>query len=211
MVRLSLYEAQETLCHWHGLNLAGHWMGVRAPFLTRRFVEAVLAGHWRDTIDDTVRLRVITRLDPDVARVPWTLTHLGLSACVPLVRVLTEAARLRRPKPLGDGWPVLSATGDISSGGWALGAVKHRVYAYGDRRDAWLRVASRTAVSRLLLAPSSAARGPLEPGAAKAMVEAHMAGANLSTGVGQLMNIELWLRLFVNGERPEDLESYLRA
>jgi hypothetical protein len=183
---------------------------VRAPYLTRRFIEAVLAGHWRETIDDAVTLRVIARLDPGVARVPWTLTHLGLGASVPLVRVLSEAARLGRPKPLGDGWPIVSATGDISSGGRALDAVKRRIYAYGDQRDVWLRGASRPAVSRLLLAPSVAG-GPLDLGAVRAMVEAHMAGADLSSGIGQLMNVELWRRLFLDGESPEDLNSYLCA
>lgn len=209
MVRMSLYEAREALCHWHGLNVAEHWMGVRTPYLTRRFVEAVLAGHWSETVDDVASLRVIARLDPDVARVPWTLTHLGLRASEPVVRALSHAARLRRSRPLGDGRPLPAASGSVSSGGRLLDAVKRRVYAYGDRRDAWLRDASRAAVTRLLHDSSSVMDGPLDPGAARAMVEAHLAGADLSVGIGQLMNMELWWRLFVDGERPDDLKSSL--
>ncbi len=69
-----------------GLMIADLWVQVRAPLLTRRWVEAMLAGAPAERIDDLARLRLITRLDARVAAVPWSLTHLSLPVSARLVR-----------------------------------------------------------------------------------------------------------------------------
>ena len=80
--RLDLYSALEATPRAENpqLTAATSWLDVRAPLLTRRWIEAVLAGAADERVDDLARLRLIRRLNPDVARVPWGLTRLAAPA-----------------------------------------------------------------------------------------------------------------------------------
>ncbi len=79
-----------------GLALADRWVRARAPLLTRRWTEAMLDGAPEERIDDRARLRLVTRLDPAVARVPWALTHLSLPASIHVVSALRAVGSLTR-------------------------------------------------------------------------------------------------------------------
>ena len=99
--RLDLYFAGGRARGWRcsGLDLAGTWLAPRAPFLTRRWIEAVLAGAPEERLDDHARLRLIRRINPAVARVPWVMTRLPLGPSELVLQGLRETSRLRRLFP----------------------------------------------------------------------------------------------------------------
>ena len=86
-----------------GLLYSSLWVDERAPFLSRRWMEAVFAGAPEERLDDCVRLRLIRSLDARLARVPWVRSRLPLHASEYVVSparrqpaCLGEAADLRR-------------------------------------------------------------------------------------------------------------------
>lgn len=214
-----------------GLALADRWIRARAPLLTRRWVEAMLDGAPEERIDDRARLRLVTRLDPAVAQVPWSLTHLSLPASIRVLDGLRLVGRLTRRRlsaasaegqtgavrvPAGaePGPATVAAGGHATPHFWPstlAGSVrtrlKHVVYRHVDHRDEWLRGPSRAFVEDVLLSSRVAEHGVLRPAAVRALVAEHMAGAAHANVLGLLMTVELWQRFFEDGERPASKDA----
>jgi len=200
MKRLHLYEIREEVCHWRHPMVSGVWIAVRAPFLTRRFVEAVFSGADCEVTDDLARLRVIRSLRPKVAAVPWTLTHMALPASESAVRLLRQAAKLRRRGDLRDGEPPIGS-GWRPQWGRRLGAaLAGRIYQYGDDRERWLRDASRSYVEQILLSDRCLERGLVRRPGVQRLLDEQVRGASHSRALGQLLLVELWNRQFVDGD-----------
>jgi len=215
-----------------GLALADRWVRARAPLLTRGWVEAMLDGAPEERIDDRARLRLVTRLDPAVARVPWALTHLSLPASIHLVSALRAVGSLTRRRlhvpetaegaalaagagSRGDVTATQVCTDALKATGVRAGAaahsalkrVQHLAYSHVDARDEWLRGPSRGFVEEVLLSPRVAEHGVLEPAAVRTLVAEHMAGAGHANAIGLLLTVELWQRYFEDGERPAAKET----
>lgn len=209
--RLDLYFVGGRARGWRcsGLDVADVWVTPRAPFFNRRWIEAVLAGAPAERLDDQPRLRLISELDPAVARVPWVMTLMPLRPSRRVLQGLSAVSRLRRAQPPGRAGDA-SATAASSARRTAftkryMATVKgayHRIYTYGDHRDEWLRTASRPFIERILLSDRCADHGLVDPRGIRTLVEEHMAGKDHTLALSLVLGIELWQRQFVDGERP---------
>lgn len=190
-----------------GLLYSSFWVDERAPFLSRRWMEAVFAGTPEERLDDCVRLRLIRRLDARLARVPWVRSRLPLHASEYVVWGLGVAARARRVRPLD---AAASPVGEGSGRRRAdslLAWAKRRIYDAGEHRDEWLRGPGRAYAEDVLLSERLAERGFMDPTGVRSVWEAHLRGEDHTVALGQIMNIELWQRFFVDrdaiaGEAP---------
>ena len=193
-----------------GLTIADFWVQARAPLLTRRWIEAMLAGVQSERIDDRARLRLIMRLDRRVADVPWSLTHLPLPASAQVAGVLRLAGRVFR-RSLGPPGPAAGGAGDAAAapvaGGGFTSVLQHRLYRHGDSREEWLRGPSRGLVEEVLLSPRLGDHGIFDPAAVRALVAEHMAGGSLGSALGLILQVELWQRFFEDGDRPPVVRS----
>ena len=188
-----------------GLAIADLWVQARAPLLTRRWIEAMLAGVPAERIDDRARLRLLMRLDSRVAAVPWSLTHLSLPVSARIVSALRlVGAAYRRPLvPRGsEGRPAGDAVAAPNAAGGVMSALQHRLYRHGDSRGAWLRGPSRDFVEDVLLSPRLGDHGVFDPIAVRALVAEHMAGGPLGSTLGLILQVELWQRFFEDGDEP---------
>lgn len=174
------------------------WLGVRAPFHSRRWVAAVLAGAPSERLDDLVRLRLIRRLDARVAAVPWAITHVSLPASEPILLGLRQAARLR---PLAGLLPrqLRRPAGAVGNG------IKARLYAHGEHREDWIRSRTKAYLEDVLLGPRSLQRGLFREAGVRRLLDEQMAGADHANALGQLLNVELWQRAFVDGDADRPL------
>jgi len=173
------------------------WLRVRAPFHTRRWVSAVLAGAPSERVDDLVRLRLIRRLDSRVAAVPWTLTHLPLPLSEPAVLGLRQVARL---EPLFEWLPQTVRDHAVAVGKHA----KRRLYSHGEKREEWVRTRSVEYVRGVLLDPRCLERGIFREAGVRRLLDEQMGGGMNAMALGQMLNVELWHRLFVDGEEAEE-------
>jgi asparagine synthase (glutamine-hydrolysing) len=220
--RIDLYFVGGRSRGWRasGLNLAGVWIPARAPFLTRRWIDAVLAGAPDERLDDLPRVALIRRLDPAVALVPWVMTLMPLRESEYALRGLKQASRLslawkawRGERGHGPGAPA----GGEAAAGRAPSAARqaatkrymavvkgayHRIYNYGDHRDEWLRGPSRAFVEDVLLSERHASRGYADGPGVRRLLEEHMAGQDHTLAISILLGLELWSRLFVDGDPP---------
>jgi asparagine synthase (glutamine-hydrolysing) len=64
-------------------------------------------------------------------------------------------------------------------------------------------------VDDLVLSPRSLARGLFRPDALQRLAAEHRAGANHGQRLWLLANLELWQRIFIDGEDPSSLGSAL--
>ena len=189
-----------------GLEFAGVWVGPRAPLATQLWLEALLAGASDERIDDRARLRLVRRLDPRVAAVPWGLTRLSLPASelvLSALRPVGAVAHRRLPAAEVSGSP----SGGPDSRHAALMhaaayAVKHRLYAHGEQRNGWLRGPSRAYVEEILLSDRLADHGVVNAAAARGLWREHLGGADHADSLGVILGIELWMRLFLDRDRP---------
>lgn len=191
------------------------WMDVRGPMLSRRWIEAVLSGAPRERIDDLVRLRLIRKMHKRAARVPWNLTRLPLGASEAVLLALRGLARVWPVSPVDDAGGPATDAGPLT---W-LQNIQSRIYAHGEQRDEWLRDSSRPFVERVLLSDTVADRGLMRPEGVRRLIDEHLSGIDRSAILGQLLNIELWHRLFVDdpahsrtlvrdwAKRPEGLRT----
>lgn len=206
--RVDLYHAKHAFREFCGPTLAlpELYLGVRAPYLTRRWLCALLSGAPDERRDDLVRLRLISQLDPRVARVPWALTHLPLPASVALLTGLRGASwaayHLRQQCP-----PAIRARMHAHAT-LPVGRLKELVYSHGERRDDWLRTTSRAFVEGLLSDGLLAEQGLFEPAAVREVLSAEFAGAERSFVLGGLIDLTLWHSLFV--ERDASLVGAVR-
>jgi hypothetical protein len=185
-----------------GLTIADLWVQARAPLLTRRWIEAMLAGVPSERIDDRARLRLLMRLDRRVAAVPWSLTHVSLPASAHLVSALRLVGRTCRRR-LGPTGAAGDATAAPSAGdGRVMSLLQHRLYRHGDSRDEWLRGPSRSLVEDVLLSPRVGDHGVFDQSAVRALVAEHMAGGSLASALGIILQVELWQRFFEDGDPP---------
>jgi hypothetical protein len=205
--RQDLYTVQERERFGQtGLTIADLWVQARAPLLTRRWIEAMLAGVPSERIDDRARLRLIMRLDRRVAAVPWSLTHLPLPVSARFVgalRLVGMAYHRRLVPPGSETGPAGdAATPPSAGGGGVMSVLQHRLYRHGDSRDEWLRGPSRGLVEDVLLSPRVGDHGVFDPSAVRALVAEHMAGGALASALGIVLQVELWQRFFEDGDPP---------
>lgn len=66
----------------------------------------------------------------------------------------------------------------------------------------WLRGSYRWLLDEFVLGERAMARALFEPAAVRRLVDAHLAGINHSERLWSLMNLELWQRIFLDGEDP---------
>ena len=206
--RLDLYFVGGRARGWRcsGLDLASLWITPRAPFFNRRWIEAVLRGAPAERLDDLSRLRLIQDLGPAVARVPWVMTRLPLRESCYVLEALRRTSRLRRIRPAGSGGaPSVRKTALTRRYMATAKGAYHRFSTYGDHRDQWLRTASRAYLEDVLLSDRCRERGFADPRGVRILVDTHMAGKDHTLALSILLSIELWHRLFVDGERPAPL------
>lgn len=222
--RIDLYFVGGRARGWRasGLGLAGVFIPARAPFFTRRWIDAVLSGAADERLDDLPRLRLIRRLDPAVARVPWVMTLLPLRESEYLLRGVKGASRLRlslRGRRQSGATTTDAAAGHAPSARRQaatkryMAVVKgayHRIYTYGDRRDEWLRGPSRDYVQEILLSDRFAERGFADGGGVRRLVGDHMAGRDHTLAISILLGLELWSRQFVDGDPPPPIPGGVR-
>jgi hypothetical protein len=218
--RVDLYIAMQRIREFTlpGLLLSELFIDVLAPFLTRRWTGAVLSGAPAQRRDDIMRLRLIRSLDPRVAAVPWALTRLpsrSSAAAVAGLRAASLAAYRLSARRADEDMKVAPrrggsarARGPAANAALGLaGAVKRRIYSHGERRDDWLRHEAGAFLQQTLLAAPAA--GPLlDPAATADLIRAHLAGADHALLLGQLVNLQLWMRLFE--EQDEGLRRDVR-
>jgi hypothetical protein len=205
--RLDVYQLTEAeRFDQVGLEFAGVWVGPRAPMATRCWLEAMLAGASEERSDDRARLRLVRRLDPRIAAVPWGLTRLSLPVSeliLSALRPVGAVTRRRLPVADSDGSSVGGPEGRRAAVLHAAAeAVKHRLYAHGEQRNHWLRGPSRAYVEEILLSDRLADHGVVSAAAVRRLWREHLSGADHGESLGLLLGIELWMRLFVDRDRP---------
>ncbi|MFL5578509.1 MAG: asparagine synthase (glutamine-hydrolyzing) [Gemmatimonadaceae bacterium] len=72
---------------------------------------------------------------------------------------------------------------------------------------AWLRGPYRHVVDEYVLGERALARGLFDPAALRRVVGEHAAGANHAERLWSLVNLEIWQRVFFDGEEPEPLNG----
>lgn len=195
------------------LRFAGHALQPRAPYFTRRWVAATLAGAPRERLDDVARLRLIRALDAGIAEVPWVLTHLPLGPSIGLELGLRGVAEGRWLGTVAGGWVKRSAARDAGAGLPATAAgpsraaaarkrLKSALYRPSEARERWLRAESGAYIEQVLLAERTLERGLFRPDTVRRLVAEQLAGSDRSAKLGLLLTVELWQRLFVDRERP---------
>jgi asparagine synthase (glutamine-hydrolysing) len=112
---------------------------------------------------------------------------------------------------------VLSLPGHVKLPGWrtkallraALGdlvphpILRRRKMGFPVPLGPWLRGAHRGLVEDLVLGPRALARGLFRPGALREMCARHFAGeAGHADRLWLLINLEVWQRIFLDGEEP---------
>jgi asparagine synthase (glutamine-hydrolysing) len=75
---------------------------------------------------------------------------------------------------------------------------------------AWFRGPFRNVVDEFVLSPRAMARGLFDPEAVRALVNAHSQGENHSERLWSLVNLEVWQRIFIDGE-PRDAMTMASA
>jgi asparagine synthase (glutamine-hydrolysing) len=214
--RIDLYAIGGRSRSWRcpGLQLASIWVTARAPFLSRRWIEAVLAGAPDERIDDLARLRLVLRIDRSVSRVPWVMTRLPLVPSAMLLGGLRGLSRLRSsPPPSADveAPPAVAERErlrvlDARRRALVEGKRLHKhVYQSGHDVGACLRGPSRDYLSRVLCSDTCAERGLAEPAGVRRLLDEHMAGVDHSMALSLLLGIELWHRQFIDGDHGEAL------
>jgi len=95
--RVDLYFVGGRARGWRtsSLGVAGVWIPARAPFLTRHWIDAVLAGAPEERLDDRPRLSLIREVGPVTAGVPWVMTRMPLRESEYVLRGLKEVSRRR--------------------------------------------------------------------------------------------------------------------
>lgn len=182
------------------LVMSGQWLGARAPFLTRRWLGAVMSGAPAERVDDLARLRLIRRLDPRVARVPWVVSRLPLRASEPLLIGLRSLSRIAPPLSSDSGGEPGSGAVGAPWGAAVVACLKRQlVKPFGDR-EAWLREGARKYLDDMLVAGTLVEGGVLRREGVRRLLDAQRAGADCGRALGLLLTLELWQRHFVGGE-----------
>ncbi len=76
----------------------------------------------------------------------------------------------------------------------------------------WLRGPFRSVVDEFILAPRALARGLLRPAAVRRLADEHLAGArDHGDRLWLLVNLEIWQRIFLDGETPPVLDGMAHA
>jgi hypothetical protein len=211
--RLDIYLVGGCARAWRssGLGLTDLWLAPRAPYLSRRWVEAVLAGTPEERLDDRVRVRLIGLLDERLARVPWVSTRLSLPASAHVLGGLRGVAKARERVT----WHRGRRGGGAAGGGGApserrtaatrrylklVHGAYHRLNRYGDRKDEWLRGPSRGFLESVLLDARTLDRGQLQPAGVRRLLAEHMAGHDHTLALSILLGLELWQRRFLDGD-----------
>lgn len=191
---------------WEGrpwLAFAGAWLQARAPFYSRRWVEAVLSGAPDERLDDVARLRVIARLDPELGALPWSLTRLSCPASARLLLGLRAASGRVTARGRNRAPGVKKPSSGVQPGGAAdqrLNALQHRLHPRIDERDEWLRSRSWGFACEILDSDRLADHGLFDRAAVGRLLQRHRAGEGLSRQLGILLGVELWMRIFVDGD-----------
>ncbi|HJQ98956.1 MAG TPA: asparagine synthase (glutamine-hydrolyzing) [Candidatus Polarisedimenticolaceae bacterium] len=76
----------------------------------------------------------------------------------------------------------------------------------------WLREGARTGIDELVLSPRALSRGFFEPAVVRALADEHRARvADHGERLWLLLNLEIWQRLFLDGDDPQALSEVLHA
>ena len=59
-------------------------------------------------------------------------------------------------------------------------------------------------MEEVLLSERAADRGLVRPEGVRRLLAEHQSGADRSFALGQLLNLELWQRMFIDGDRPRE-------
>ena len=211
--RLDIYLVGGCVRAWRstGLGLTDLWLSPRAPYLSRRWVEAVLAGSPEERLDDRARLRLIALLDERLARVPWVSTRMSLTTSARVLGGLREVAKARERVARRRG----RGPGDAAEAGGAPSerqtaatrrylrlahGTYHRLNRYGDRKAEWLRGPSRAFLEGVLLEPRTLDRGQVDQAGVRRLLDEHMAGEDHTLALSILLGLELWQRSFLDGD-----------
>jgi len=82
--------------------------------------------------------------------------------------------------------------------------LSHRKVGFSVPLGEWFRGPLRAFVEETLLSERALARGLFRPEYVRALVREHMAGRrDLSSKLWSLLNVELWHRIWIDGERPQ--------
>lgn len=88
--------------------------------------------------------------------------------------------------------------------------LKRRKMGFPVPVGAWFRGRYQSVVDEYVLGARAAARGVFDAGAVRRLVEEHQAGAgNHAERLWALVNFEMWLRRFVDGEEGGDAQAAL--
>jgi asparagine synthase (glutamine-hydrolysing) len=117
---------------------------------------------------------------PELAKVPYTETHLPLAPCARELLIRSNWHLRWRLRAAGLRW---------------VPAPQRRPYAnYGD----WFRTVLRSWLEETLLDQHALQRGYFQPDYVRQLVREHMAGAKHTVKLGALLTLELWHRQFLD-------------
>ena len=120
---------------------------------------------------------------PKLAQIPITETGLPLMICLRDVSVRANRVLRWHLNSAGLKW--------ISNQQWTRPYADYRL---------WFRTVLRYWVEKTLLNPRALERGYYNPNYIKRIVDEHMAGANHEVALGALLTIELWHRIYLDGD-----------
>jgi asparagine synthase (glutamine-hydrolysing) len=190
----SQFKAQHYFFRQYGPRSA-----LYGPVLTRSQVETCFPYADADLLDFTcrvpaalrsgrrVQIEMLLQAAPSLAHIPWQFSGLAVSASTPgRVRLQRAFYRLRRE------------ISGLTKGLIPLPPGREQVnWAH------WFRTVLRGWLEGLLLSDRTLERGYFRPEGVRHLIQAHMSGArDHSRQFGLLLTVELWHRLFIEGELP---------
>lgn len=118
---------------------------------------------------------------------------------------LTEFAASLPDRLKLHGWTTKYALREAMRGTVPPAIIDRRKMGFPVPVGRWLRGAHRWVIDEFVLGDRALARGLFEPIAVRRLVAAHERGENHSERLWSLINLELWHRIFFDGEDPQRL------
>ncbi len=162
-----------------GMVIDGSWVVVRTPFLDNEFIDFLLRLPPRYRLFSYLERKVLTRLSPAMAQVPWQRT--GFPPAANTFFVATAALA----RKLGVKIPFITRS--------------HATLGFHDH-DQWLRTTLREYIEGILLSKKTLTREYFDPGFIRTIIGLHMSGErNFALKLCGLLTFELWHRSFIDG------------
>jgi asparagine synthetase B (glutamine-hydrolysing) len=154
-----------------------------APFFDRDFIDALMRVPFEMKLKHRLYLRVLDLVCPDAAATRWQRTMIPPSwgfwantSSMAMQRIVRAGAKK-----------------------FGINAFPHEAVA---DPSGWLRTIWAADVERILLDGRLASRGLVEIDAVREAWESHKNGENLTRPIAALIAVELWMRRWIDGERP---------